>query len=197
MKQQEFRVPVNLGHVLGNALRQVAIRGVFTWRIASYKIAPKDKSFGISGDNHFSFLEFTKGILVSKDKPMGKGSMKLMFEKQGDVYVNGDFVIQGLGHLNAPSMEVCLVSDSGIRSAEENRKITMELASLDCNDFVCVPSRHSSIVHFSFDVTPFSEDEETLSIRFSDDCLYDAMKQLESLLASVVPQYSPKELNMS
>lgn len=194
---QEFKVPINMGHILGNALRQVAIRGVFTWRVASYKVAPKDKSFGITGDNHFSFLEFTKGHLVSKSKPVGRDATKLTFVKSGSTYVSGDFSIEGLGHLNAPSMEVCLVADCGMRSAEDNRAITEKLASQDCNDFVCVPSRHSEQIQFSFTVTPFSEDEETLSIRFSGDCLESAMRQMTALLSSAQSQYAPQTLSAS
>lgn len=159
-----MQVPINMGMLIGNTLRQFAMRGTKTWQPAAYKISEKDGTFGLGGEYNFNVLVFNKGRLVSNCETADTTEMLCDFERVGEDYVCGDMVIEGLGHIMAPSMSVCLVYAGGYRSKENNYAVAKRLCAQDANSYVIVPSRHTPTVKFSFRVEPLDLKSETLLI---------------------------------
>ena len=158
------QVPINMGLLIGNTLRQFSMRGSKTWQPAAYKISEKDGTFGLGGEYNFNVLVFNKGRLVSNCETADTTEMLCDFERVGEDYVCGDMVIKGLGFLRAPSMSVCLVYAGGLRSKENNFAVAKRLCGQDANSYVIVPSRHTPTVKFSFKVEPLDLTSEMLLI---------------------------------
>lgn len=160
----EIQVPVNMGPLVGNTLRQFAMRGSNTWQAAAYKLGSKEGTFGVGGGYSFSYLEFYKGKLVCPDGNANTAEKLCKFSLQGSDYVCGNMVIKNLGKLQAPSLDVCLVYASGSRTAEQNYAVVKRLCPQDVDDYVAVPSRHTPVIKFRFEVAPFDQKVETLVI---------------------------------
>lgn len=164
LQHTEMQVPIDMGLLIGNTLRQFSMRGAKTWQPAAYKIGEKDGTFGLGGGYNFSVLEFSKGRLVSNCDAAETTEMLSQFERVGDDYVCGDMVIKNLGKLRAPSMSVCLVYAGGSRTKEQNYAVAKRLCAGDVNSYVIVPSRHTPTVKFSFKVEPLDQQNESLLI---------------------------------
>lgn len=164
LEQLELRVPRDSGTLIGNTLRQFAMRGSPTWQPAAYKIGPKEGSFGLGGDHAFSYLEFYPGRMLYVDDNPAVFEKVCKFERRGEDYVHGEYVIKNLGKLQVPSMEVCLVFARGSRTSNQNRAVAERLIPQDTKSFVAVPSRHTPTVKFSFKVSPVDLNSELLQI---------------------------------
>lgn len=171
LERVEMTVPVNNGHLIGNTLRQFAMRGINTWQPAAYRLASKEGSFGISGGYPFSYLKFFDGRLVSPNVSATTCESLCKFELQGEDYVCGDMVLKNLGKIGAPSIDVCLVYAGGSRTAEQNQTVVRRLCAKDAKDFFVVPSRHTPTITFRFKVLPYDQDTETLVIEATPGCI--------------------------
>ena len=164
LERVEFRVPIDSGHLIGNTLRQFAMRGVSTWQAAAYMLASKDGTFGLGEGYPFSYTVFLNGRLISKDVDTTVTEKLCTFELSGDDYVCGDMVIKNLGKLGAPRLDVCLVYAKGSRSQAQNYDVAKRLCPRDVDSFVAVPSKHTRAIKFGYDVVPFDRGSETLII---------------------------------
>ena len=164
LEKFELQVPVTSGYLLGNTLRQFAMRGSRTWQVAAYKLAKKEGTFGLSDGYNFSHLELFKGKLVSNTSSGVETEKFCTFVFDGKDYVCGDMTIQNLGAIGAPKIETCLVYASGSRTASQNYDVVKRLCPQDMSDFVVVPSRHSPTVNFTFKIEPYDTKFETLFI---------------------------------
>lgn len=159
-----LQVPVDCGNLIGNTLRQFAMRGGATWQPAAYRVGPKEGTFGLGGDFAFNYYEFLPGRMLSLDDSPAVPEKLCKFERQGENYVCGDMTITNLGKLNVPRMDVCLVYARGSRTAEQNYAVAERLLSQDLKSFVAVPSRHAQTIVFKFKVKPYDQTTEILEI---------------------------------
>lgn len=171
LERVEFKVPINNGHLIGNTLRQFAMRGTNTWQPAAYRLTSKEGSFGLSGGYPFSSNELLRGRLISSDVKSSVPEKLCKFSKSGDDYVCEDMRLQNLGKLGAPSIDVCLVYASGARSAAENYSVAKRLCQQDVQDFVVVPSKHTPTVVFKYEVFPYDQNSESLVISATPGCI--------------------------
>lgn len=171
LEKVEFRVPVDTGHLIGNTLRQFAIRGTNTWQPAAYRLGSKEGSFGFSGGFPFSSHELLRGTLVCANVKSSVLEKLCKFEKSGEEYVCEDMRLLNLGNLGVPSIDVCLVHASGARSAQQNYTVVQRVCPQDVEDFVVVPSKHTPTIAFKYEVKPYDQDEETLVIYATAGCV--------------------------
>ena len=171
LERVELRVPINNGHLIGNTLRQFAMRGTNTWQPAAYRLTSKEGSFGFSGGYPFSTNELLRGRLVSSDVKSSVPEKLCKFSRSGDVYVCDNMELLNLGKLGAPSLDVCLVYASGARSAAENYVVAKRLCQQDVEDFVVVPSKHTPTVIFRYEVMPYDQNSESLVISATPGCV--------------------------
>lgn len=173
-----FEVPVNTGYLIGNTLRQFAMRGAPTWQIAAYKLGSRDGSYGISGNVGFSSNDLFKGVLVCDDDGEVGAAKSVRFVLDGNRYKSEDGgsvkYIENLGNIGLPSMQVCLVYASGTRTTEQNYEVAKRILATDDGGFVAVSSRHTATITFSYEVTPLSTAKETLSIKATSGVISDA-----------------------
>ena len=168
LEQTRFLVPVDTGHLIGNTLRQFAMRGTHTWQVAAYKLGAREGSFGFSSDLSFSCIDLFKGTLVCTDVGTAGAEKSCKFELSGDRYVangtSGPMYIENLGNLGIASMQVCLVCASGSRTAEQNYESAKRIFGKEDEDFYAVPSRHTAAITYRYVVTPRDFSTEELSI---------------------------------
>lgn len=171
LERVAFQVPIDTGHLIGNTLRQYAMRGTNTWQPAAYRLAGKEGSFGLGGGFPFSSLELIRGHLVSSDVKFTVPEKLCKFERNGEEYICEDMRLLNLGKLGAPSIDVCLVYASGARTASQNYAVAKRLCPQDVQDFVSVPSKHTPTVTFRYEVTPYDQNSETLCVFATPGCV--------------------------
>lgn len=171
IERVELQVPIDTGHLIGNTLRQYAMRGTNTWQPAAYRLVGKEGSFGFSGGFPFSSNELFQGRLISSDVKFTVPEKLCKFERSGDEYICEDMRLLNLGKLGAPSLDVCLVFASGARTASQNYAVAERLCPQDVRDFISVPSKHTPTVTFRYEVTPYDQNSETLSICATLGCV--------------------------
>lgn len=171
LEKVEFKVALDTGHLIGNTLRQFAMRGTNTWQPVAYRLASKEGTFGLGGGYPFSSLELLHGSLVSPNVKSTVLEKLCKFERKGDEYVCEDMHLLNLGKLGAPSIDVCLVYASGARSAQQNYAVVQRLCPQDVKDFTAVPSKHTPAVVFRYEVEPYDQNNETLIIQATPGCV--------------------------
>lgn len=164
LERTEFHVPIHMGSLIGNTLRQFAMRGTQTWQVAAYKLGGKEGSFGLGGGCDFSYLELLSGRLISKNEDATVTEKVCKFDLVNGIYQHGDMQILDLGKLNVPSMEACLIYASGSRTVEQNYAVVKRLCPEDADSFVTVSSRHAVAITFRFEVIPYTQQEEILLV---------------------------------
>ena len=164
LEHVEFEVPINTGPLIGNTLRQFAMRGTNTWQVAAYKLGGKEGTFGLSGGHNFSYLRLLDGKLISTNVDAAITEKLCKFEFQDGLYRCGDMSITNLEKLSVPSFEACLVYASGSRTAEQNYAVVKRLVPQDLNSYFTVPSKHTLAIKFRYNVKPFDRQKETLVI---------------------------------
>ncbi len=186
-----FLVPLDMGHLVGNTLRQFAMRGTHSWQVAAYKVGARAGSYGFSGGLSFSCLDLLRGTLVCSDAGTAGAETSCKFELSGDHYVangpNGKMSIENLGNLGISSMQVCLVCASGSRTAEQNYEVAKRVFGPNDNDFYAVPSRHTSTVTFRYEVVPRDFKTEELCINATPGSVEQALKAAQVVLSALTP----------
>lgn len=168
IEHKTFKVDPNFGSIIGNTLRQFAMRGSETWQVIAYRVGSRSGTFGFSADRNFNYLDLLDGSLLYTDETH-IGSAKICdVSLVGDNYVgelNGkEIVITGLKKLGIPRMEVCLACFTGSRTVAQNRELIYKLRPGDAQEFSVVPSKHTLTTTFSFEVKPCNSSYEQLSI---------------------------------
>ena len=191
VERVKFTVPVDTGHLIGNTLRQFAMRGAHTWQVAAYKVGAKEGSFGFSGGASFSCLDLFDGTLVCSDAGTPGSERLCRFELSGDRYVangtSGPMYIENLGKLGVMSMQVCLVYASGSRTAEQNYEVAKRIFGKDDEDFYSVPSRHTAAITFRYEVTPRDFNTEELCITATTGAVSTAPDSARMVLRDLQP----------
>lgn len=160
----ELRVPAGKGYLIGNTLRQFAMRGCKSWQPAGYRIACKEGSFGFAGGYPFNSMAFFSGKLISPNEPTTVTEKLCKFELVNGEYVCDNMIITGLSMLGVPSMDVCLVYAAGSRTQQQNLAVVKSLCPKDMKDFAIVPSKHTGTIKFSYSVSPCDTVNEILTI---------------------------------
>ena len=184
--KSSFTVPAGMGYLIGNTLRQFAMKGTSSWQVAAYKI-PRVGSFGISPETPSTYLSLLKGKLYTTEtkNSCAYDCVLKEFTLSGDDYVCDDMVIKNIGFLGLPRVEVCLVYASDARTAEENYISVKEICGSNVSDFISIPSRHNPTITFKYTVDPISREKEILSIEATpgsvDGAINIAMEALQAL----------------
>lgn len=178
LERVSYEVPINQGLLIGNTLRQFAMRGAPTWQIAAYKVGSRQGSYGISGNVGFSCNDLFNGVLICEDDGEVGAAKTVRFTLDGDRYKAEEGgttkYIENLGNIGLPSMQVCLVYASGARTVEQNREVAKRIFTTDDGGFVAVSSRHTKTLTFRFEVKPLSTMKETLIITATSGVISDA-----------------------
>lgn len=186
-----FNVPVDMGHLVGNTLRQFAIRGTHTWQVAAYRVGARAGSYGFSSGLSFSCIDLFEGVLVCSDVGVPGEEKSCKFELSGDHYVaqgtSGPMYIENLGKLGLNSLEVCLICASGTRTAEQNYEVAKRIFGADSSEFYAVPSKHTATVVFRYEVVPRDFNTEELSIYATHGVVSTALDSARIVLRDLVP----------
>lgn len=178
----ELRVPVNCGHLIGNTLRQFAMRGSNTWQIAAYNLPMREGSFGFGGGYSFSYLDLLKGKLICPHEDAKDDVMVKKFQRQGDKFVCDDMTIVGLEHIDVSGLECCLVYANGSRTAAQNSMAAKEQFADNC---VAVPSKHTEAIVFKYSVEPYDKNTETIVLDATPGCVKSARQAAVTLLQAL------------
>ena len=191
IERTKFVVPVDMGYLIGNTLRQFAMRGTHTWQVAAYKVGARAGSYGFSSGLSFSCLDLLKGNLVCSDIGNAGESKVCKFELSGDKYVgqgvSGPMYIENLGKLGIQSMQVCLVCASGTRTAEQNQNVAERIFGTGDCDFYAVPSKHTATVIFRYEVVPRDFNTEELCINATPGVVSTALDAARIVLRDLQP----------
>ncbi len=186
-----YVVPLDMGHLIGNTLRQFAMRGTHTWQVGAYKIVPREGSYGFSGGLSFSYADLMKGVLVCTDVDMAGAEKSCKFELSGDRYVasgdSGPMYIEKLGNLGIASFYACLVCASGTRTLAQNYEAAKRVFGSDDNSICAVPTRHTPAISFSYEVVPRDFKTEVLSIRATPGVVQSALESAQGFLRDLHP----------
>lgn len=189
LETRQFEVPIDTGYLIGNTLRQFAMRGAPTWQVAAYKVGSREGSFGIAGNVGFSCNDLFRGILLCEDDGVVGDSKNVRFTLDGDRYradgEKGPMYIEQLGNLGLHSMQVCLVYASGTRTVEQNYETAKRIFGKDDSGFFAVSSRHVNAVAFRYEVIPKSLSKETLSITATSSVISDALESAQMILRNM------------
>lgn len=191
LERTKFVVSVDMGHLIGNTLRQFAMRGTHTWQVAAYRVGARAGSYGFSSGLSFSCLDLLKGTLVCSDIGTAGEGRSCKFELSGDHYVaageSGPMYIENLGKLGIQTMQVCLVCASGTRTAEQNQEIAKRIFGSDNSDFYAVPSKHTAAVIFRYEVVPRDFSTEELCITATPGVVSTALNAARIVLRDLQP----------
>lgn len=189
VENSSFVVPIGMGHLIGNTLRQFAMRGTHSWQIAAFRVGPRVGTYGFSNNHSFSCLDLIDGKLVSNEDCVIGAEKSYHFEFQNGHYVaegsNGTVYIENLGNLGVQSMQVCLVCANGTRTAEQNSEVAVRFFGSDSEDFYAVPSRHTPTITFKFEVIPRDFNTEQLSISATAGAVSSALDSLQIVLRNL------------
>lgn len=189
LEHSSYVVPLGMGHLLGNTLRQFAMRGTHSWQVAAYKVGTREGSYGFSGGLCFSCLDLLEGSLVCSDVGVAGGEKSCKFELSDGRFVangtEGPMYIENLGNLGINSMQVCLVCASGSRTAEQNYEVAKRVFGPDDSDYYAVPSRHTAAVAFSYKVVPRDFKTEELSIDATPGVVQTALESARRALGDL------------
>lgn len=191
LEHVSFEVPVGQGLLIGNTLRQFAMRGAPTWQIAAYKVGTRQGSYGISGNVGFSCNDLFKGVLVCEDDGEVGAAKIVRFTLDGNRYKSEEGgstkYIENLGNIGLQSMQVCLVYASGTRTMEQNHEVAKRIFTVDDGGFIAVSSRHTKAITFKFEVKPVSAIKESLFIEATAGVISDARDAAIIALRDLVP----------
>lgn len=194
LERTNFVVCAGMGHLIGNTIRQFAMRGTHSWQVAAYKVGTREGSFGFSGGLSFSCLDLLRGVLVCSDEGSAGAEKVCKFELSGDRYVaqgtSGEMYIENLGNLGLQSIQVCLVCASGSRTAEQNYEVAKRLFGASSNDFYAVPSKHTPTVTFRYDVMPRDLKTEELCIDATPGVVTASLNSASMVLRNLLPATS-------
>lgn len=186
-----FVVSSDMGHLIGNTLRQFAMRGTHSWQVAAYKVGAREGSFGFSSGLSFSCLDLLQGKLICSDVGTAGAEKSCKFELSGNHYVgegtSGPMFIENLGNLGIASMQVCLICASGSRTAEQNYEVAKRVFGSDDENFYAVPSRHTAAVTFRYEVVPRDFKTEELRISATPGVVSASLDAAKMVLRDLTP----------
>lgn len=147
----KLKCPKGTGDIYANLLRQIAIRGYSTWRLAGFCIGNKSNMLGFSGNIYFDSIALWAGRLELKSEPSGGDTcIETFTESSGEKgrYESTHFIIHNLPE-GMSTFEAFLIHASGSRSVEENAAVIKESVS-GSERYVAISSRHSDVVSIAF-----------------------------------------------
>ncbi len=186
LEELRYEVPKDMGYLIGNTLRQFAMRGSPTWQVAAYKVGSREGSFGISGNVGFSCNDLFNGVLLCTDDGTVGEAKSVRFTLDGDRYAaqgqSGPMYIEKLGNIGLSSLQACLVYATGTHTAAENFETAKRIFGKDDAGFIAVPSRHTKAIIFRYEVIPKSMTLDTLSITATSGVISGALESAQMIL---------------
>ena len=169
MHIHKLKCPKGTGDIYGNLLRQIAIRGYQTWRLAGFCVGNKGNMLGFSGNCYFDSIALWSGKLEIKKEPFDTSFCSETFtevKNSKGMYESNNFIITNLPE-GMISFDAFLIKASGSRSVEENAEAIRE-ANSELEKYVAVSSRHSDVVSIAFRVEQLSNADIVIFTRDSD-----------------------------
>lgn len=164
VETQSLRVPCGEGFIIGDLLRKYATRSVGSWQVAGYKIDTQSPNFGFSDGAMVSYLELLKGTVLCCTEQDPSEPKICRFVWNGECFVFGSFEIHGLNRGVGDNIVACLVYARGARTAEQNFNSIRDATEDGAEGFFAVPSSHSVVNVFRYDVKPIDNNFEWLNI---------------------------------
>lgn len=186
MRTYKLKCPKGTGDIYGNLLRQIAIRGYMTWRLAGFCIGNKSNMLGFSGNYYFDSIALWSGRLEVKKEPTDSFfCIETFIEVSGSkgVYESTHFTITNLPEGMA-SFDAFIIKASGSRSVEENAALIKEV-STDAEKYVAISSRHSDIVSIAFKIEQL-RDSDVITFTHDADKIASALQLLKETVDSFV-----------
>lgn len=171
----QYRVPLGEGYIIGDMLRKFATRSVRTWQVIGYRVGTSSPNFGFSNGTTISYLELIRGKLLSGPGVSGGAPKQIQLSWDGDVFKNEEFELQGIPHAVGETITVLIDYASGYRSAEQNYDVIRNIVA-DPDAYFAVPSAHSMVGTFKYNVTPDDPKTEWLEIHADRDVLQGAIR---------------------
>lgn len=176
----DVKVPIGLGHIVGDFIRKFAIRGVPSCQIIGYQI--QSSNFGLGNGQLVSCKELISGKLENGDDEVDGDPRICKFTWNGKEFVSGEMRIKGLTKAVGEQLNACIFRASGSRSASQNHEIYDRYFGTDGPKFYAVPSNHSSVKEFRFNVKPFDDKSEWLCIESDEGVARMAYDRALSIL---------------
>lgn len=177
----ELKCPKGTGDIYGNLLRQIALRGIATWRIAGFHIGEKSELVGFSGSVYFDSLTLWSSKLEILNPPSETEFCIETFKEVGTAYESQHFRITNLPS-GLSSFEVALVKASGSRSVEENATLIAQYTK-NASSFVSISSRHSDVIVVAFEVEHTGDGDIVTFLKGGEDAAAALQRLKETLLS--------------
>lgn len=171
----QYRVPLGEGYIIGDTLRKFATRSVRTWQVIGYRVGTSSPNFGFSNGTTISYLELLRGKLLSHLGASDGKPREVQLSWNDGVFENEEFQLTGVPHAVGDSITVLVDCASGYRSAEQNHDVIRNVVP-DPDAYFAVPSAHSTVGTFKYNVTPDDPKSEWLEIQANRDVLQGAIR---------------------
>lgn len=176
-----YRVPLGEGYIIGDTLRKFATRSVHSWQVIGYRVGTSSPNFGFSNGTSVSYLELIRGQLLCNGTAEADHPREVQLIWDGSCYSNSEFRLINVPHAIGESIVVLVDYASGYRSAEQNFDVVRNTVS-DPDSYFAVPSAHSAVGTFKYNVTSEDLKTEWLEIQADKGVLASA---IQSAVASL------------
>lgn len=178
------RVPADEGFIIGDFLRKYAVRSIGSWQTAAYLMELNSVNFGSSDGSMLSYLESLKGRLVCRHDIAPADPIIVELAWNGTCFANDDFELHDVSHGMGEVVKVCLIYGKGHHSSRDNYEIVRQVVGPD-KKFLAVPTSHSKVSEFRYDVESNDDKTEWLVIEADRElvrmALENAVRSLEGL----------------
>lgn len=181
-------LPTGQGHLIGNLLRQMVIRGGTSWQAIAYGV-DKGDTFSALGTN-LSFLSLLSARCdtthFQPDEGANSDLIVATFTPDNGVLSYKGAVLREVEGFSSTSMQVVLHKAAGAHTAEENHRLLVESqGDENARNFFAVSSRHNLATAFEFEVVPIDSSEEVLSIYTNLDALRNSYQECVNALSTI------------
>ncbi len=185
MSDLTFVCKKGLGTIYGNMIRQVALKGVDTWRPIAYNMGKKGNSIGMQGGLNFNTLQVYGATIKQLSEPNLNSNLCVeLFRKKDSIFVSQNFELHGLNNLNIDSFEAYLHFASGSYSVEDNASYLQNNLDVPIEDLICISSRHSDVITVTFIIEPIDEVSEKLIFTCEEKPIIEAISSIRKAFTS-------------
>ena len=187
----KISVPVRkgTGHTIGNALRSYASRSLGSWQPIGYQLPATAEGFGFSSNSMESIFNLFKGHIVDDQDNLGgnypSGLSLMQFTWNGNTYIAPPFKLEGLSGGFGPTLNVYVDYGVGSRTEQQNMQSLTKVVGDRISGFFVVPSAHSQMRSFKYNISPRNAEEDWLEIDADPTLVDNARKAIISDLSAL------------
>lgn len=161
----DIPVPIGEGYLIGDILRKYALRSVGSWQVVGYKLDTTSVNFGMSNGAMSSYLRLLQGKLVCVGaQPEDNGPRIVSFKWNGNCFACEGFELHGLDRSVGTQLTACISYGKGHHTADKNREIVLQVTNCNSDGYFIVPSSHSPVTTFRYQVSPVDDKQELLRV---------------------------------